>query len=149
MSNNKLYKENFKKANLDINEFLTQCRVLGYYNISDINTAIIESNGKISVLPNENARPVTLRDMNINSSQSLVQYNVIVDGYIAESNLSALGFDKEWLDKQLKACKLKLSGILYVIGTPIGMVRDLMAVPEKANFAISVTLDGIMISVSP
>ena len=41
MSNNKLYKENFKKANLDINEFLTQCRVLGYYNISDINTAII------------------------------------------------------------------------------------------------------------
>ncbi|CDF02811.1 putative uncharacterized protein [Ruminococcus sp. CAG:624] len=111
MSNNKLYKENFKKANLDINEFLTQCRVLGYYNISDINTAIIESNGKISVLPNENARPVTLRDMNINSSQSLVQYIVIVDGYIAESNLSALGFDKEWLDKQLKACKLKLNEV--------------------------------------
>ena len=49
--------------------------------------------------------------MNINSSQSLVQYNVIVDGYIAESNLSALGFDKEWLDKQLKACKLKLNEV--------------------------------------
>ena len=51
LDNGILYKENFKTAKLDINEFLVQCRTSGFFNINDIQTAILESNGKISFLP--------------------------------------------------------------------------------------------------
>lgn len=49
--NGKLYRECMKKAKLDLNEFLTECRNNGYFNLSEIQTAILETNGKISILP--------------------------------------------------------------------------------------------------
>ena len=48
--NGTLFKENFKKAKIDLNEFLSQCRTNGYFNLSDIKTALLEENGKISFL---------------------------------------------------------------------------------------------------
>lgn len=47
----KLYRDCLKKAKLDLNEFLTECRNNGYFNLSEIQTAIMETNGKISILP--------------------------------------------------------------------------------------------------
>lgn len=49
--NGTLFKENFKKSKIDLNEFLVQCRTSGYFNLSDIKTALLEENGKISFLP--------------------------------------------------------------------------------------------------
>lgn len=49
--NGKLYRKNFIKSKLDLNEFLMQCRINGYFNLADIQTAILESNGRISFLP--------------------------------------------------------------------------------------------------
>jgi uncharacterized membrane protein YcaP (DUF421 family) len=46
LDNGKLYYKNFKKAKLDLDEFLMLCRVNGYFNLSDIQTALLESNGK-------------------------------------------------------------------------------------------------------
>ena len=46
MDNGKLYKKNFKKSKLDLNEFLVQCRTKGFFSLSDIQTAILEPNGK-------------------------------------------------------------------------------------------------------
>ena len=45
--NGKLFEKNLKKAKLDINEFLTECRTNGYFYLSDIQSAIFETNGKI------------------------------------------------------------------------------------------------------
>ena len=47
MQNGKLYRENFKKCRLDLNEFLMQCRLDGYYDLSAIDTAVMEASGKI------------------------------------------------------------------------------------------------------
>ena len=46
--NGTLYRQNFAKSKLDINEFLMECRLAGYFDLSQIQTAIIEENGKIS-----------------------------------------------------------------------------------------------------
>lgn len=48
LEHGKLYQKNLKKAKLDINEFLIQCRNNGYFDISKIHTAILEPNGKVS-----------------------------------------------------------------------------------------------------
>ena len=63
--NGTLFKENFKKAKIDLNEFLVQCRTNGFFNLSDIKTALLEENGKISFLPYSDRRPANPSDFNI------------------------------------------------------------------------------------
>ncbi|MDE6710167.1 MAG: DUF421 domain-containing protein, partial [Oscillospiraceae bacterium] len=101
LDNGKLYKKNFRKARIDINEFLTHCRNQGYFDLADIQTAVFEYNGAVSVLPAENARPLTPEDMNISPRQQKLIVNVILDGHISEANLKMTGNNKVWLEKQL------------------------------------------------
>lgn len=103
LDNGKLYRENFKRAKLDIGEFLTQCRKSGYFNIANIQTAILESNGKISFLPLSTQRPVTPSDLNIIIPNEKPLVNVIVDGKILPDNLKFTGNNEKWIEKQLHA----------------------------------------------
>ena len=98
----KFYRKNFKKAKLDINEFLMQCRINGYFNISDIETALLEPNGKISFLPVNLKRPATPLDFNLNPQKERIVANVIVDGVLLNENLKFTGHDENWLEKQMK-----------------------------------------------
>ena len=58
----KLYRDNMNKAKLDLSEFMVMCHVQGYFSLSDIDTAIFEYNGKLTILP-VSARPATPQDM--------------------------------------------------------------------------------------
>ena len=101
--NGKLFEKNLKKAKLDINEFLTECRTNGYFYLSDIQSAIFETNGKISFIPVSTKRPVTPQDLNINVAKEAPVANVIMDGHIMQENLRHTGNDEIWLKKQLHA----------------------------------------------
>lgn len=101
LDNGKLYRKNFKTAKLDLNEFLVQCRVNGYFNLSDIKTAILESNGKISFLPKSTNRPTIPIDFNITPEPASIDINLIIDGRILHENLKNSGHDEMWLQKQL------------------------------------------------
>ena len=61
----KLYRENMKKAKLDLSEFMLMCRQAGYFNLNDIQTAVYEYDGKLSVLPVSTSRPVNPTDLNL------------------------------------------------------------------------------------
>ena len=100
--NGTLFKDNFKKAKIDLNDFLSQCRTNGYFNLSDIKTALLEENGKISFLPYSDKRPANASDFNIKPNDDGVSTNLILDGTIMEENLNELNFDKQWLDKALR-----------------------------------------------
>lgn len=102
LENGKLIDRNFKKAKIDINEFLMQCRLQGYFDISKIETAIIESNGRISVLPYAEEKPPTADDLKVIPQKESLFSNIILDGEILHENLSRLGFNEEWLKKQFK-----------------------------------------------
>ena len=84
-----------------------QCRTNGYFNICQIQTAILESNGKISFLPKVGAKPVTPEDLNLKLKQEKVVLNVILDGIILEENLKILDKDKKWLIKQVSKQGIK------------------------------------------
>ena len=101
--NGKLYAQSLKKARLDVNEFLTLCRNGGYFNIANLQTAILEPNGKISFLPLAAQRPVTPFDLNISPPEEKLVVNVIIDGKILADNLKFTGNDEKWLEKQLHA----------------------------------------------
>lgn len=97
----KLYRDNFKKARIDISDFLTHCRNLGYFDLSQVQTAVFEYNGSISVLPIDKHRPLEPSDVNLTPVQQEFLVNVILDGNINEENLKRTGNNRVWLDKQL------------------------------------------------
>ncbi len=101
MSNGKIYRGNMKKAKLDLSEFMVMCRKEGYFNLSDIDTAVFEYNGKLTILPKSTKRPLTPYDMNIIPPQDFIKTEIIMDGRIMGENLSRLGLDEKWLLKEL------------------------------------------------
>lgn len=97
-----LYEKNLKKAKLDISEFLVQCRINGYFDLSNLETAILEGNGKISFLPKAANRPMTPNDLQLAPKQDYMVANIIIDGKVMIKNLQHTGNDMKWLNNQLK-----------------------------------------------
>ncbi|MBR5272190.1 MAG: DUF421 domain-containing protein [Clostridia bacterium] len=102
LNSDKLYRSNLKKAKLDLSEFLLLCREQGYFDLGEIQTAIFEHNGKLSILPKAANRPATPEDMNISVKPAHIGVEVIMDGRIMSENLSRIGRNKTWLEKQIK-----------------------------------------------
>ena len=102
MDGGRLFRENMKKAKLDLSEFMVMCREQGYFNLADIQTAIFEYNGKLTILPVTARRPVTPADMNLSPPQEALFAEVIMDGRILDENLHRMGFDAKGLKKRLR-----------------------------------------------
>ena len=103
MDGGKLYRQNMKKAKLDLSEFMVLCRQQGYFNLNDIQTAVFEFNGKLSILPVSRKRPANPDDLNLSPEEEFIQTEVIMDGRILGDNLKRIGLDGKWLQKQLAA----------------------------------------------
>lgn len=101
LHHNTLYEENLKKAKIDLNEFLEQCRVSGYFDISQLQTVILEGNGKLSFLPKATERPATPADLNLSPEAEDMTATLVLDGHIMEKNLHHSGKDKKWLTAHL------------------------------------------------
>lgn len=102
MDHGKLYPENLKKAKLDLSEFMVMCRQQGYFDLTNIQTAVFEYNGTLTILPVSSQRPATPNDMDLEPEQELLFTELIMDGRILEDNLKRMGLDRTWLNKQLK-----------------------------------------------
>lgn len=103
LNGGELYRENLKKAKINVTEFLAQCRINGYFDISKLEAAILEGDGKISFLPKVSDRPLTPSDMQLHPQQNHLVANVILDGEIRYENLKHTGNDEKWLLGQIKA----------------------------------------------
>ena len=91
MHEGKIYRENLRKARLDLSEFLLLCRERGFFDLDDIQTAVFEHNGKLSVLPRSARRPATPEDLKIATRASHIGVELIMDGRIMGENLSRMG----------------------------------------------------------
>ncbi len=99
----KLYRKNLKQAKLDLSEFMLLCREMGYFDLDEIQTAIFEHNGKLSILPKAQNRPLTPKDISLSASPAHIGTEVIMDGRIMGENLSRMGRDEGWLTKRLRS----------------------------------------------
>lgn len=95
-----LYKR-LRSLRICIDDVLEQLRLAGYSSISEIDSAIIETNGQLSVVPKESARPVICSDLNLSPPQTHVPHTVISDGKLRKRNLEGAGVSEEWLKKKL------------------------------------------------
>lgn len=111
----KIIEENLKKVHFDINDLLTQCRIAGYFDVSKIEFAIMETTGNVSFMLKSEENPVTNKDMNKQIEQEELMANVIIDGKIMEENLKSIGKDKFWLVNKVNEQDMDIKDILLGI----------------------------------
>ena len=102
MDGGRLCRENMKKAKLDLSEFMVMCRQQGYFDLSAIQTAVFEYNGRLTILPVSTRRPVTPEDMQLQPKQEHIFVEIIMDGRVLDENLRRMGLTPAWLEKQLR-----------------------------------------------
>ncbi len=105
--NGQIYNENLRKAKMNVDEFLVECRVNGYFDLSQIDSAVLEPNGKISILPVAKDRPATPKDLGIEPTQEEIFANIIIDGKVMPENLKHIGRDMNWLNQKLDGQNIK------------------------------------------
>ena len=102
LQNGKFIYKNMYKTSFDMNDFLEECRVNGYFDLNELEYAILEANGQISFLPKSEYKPLTPNDMRVNVKKQGLCANAIIDGNIMLNNIKNFGKTKEWFDKELK-----------------------------------------------
>lgn len=101
MENSTINRDALKKAKIDINDLLTIARTNGYFDLSEIDYAVMETTGKISFMPTPAKRQLNPQDFNFTPEREGLCVNVILDGHIMEDNLKYAGITKKELDKML------------------------------------------------
>ena len=98
----KIIESGLKKSKIDVNDLLMVARENGYFNLDEIDYALMEVNGNISFLPKEKEKPVTKKDMKIKCNNEGLTVNAIIESKYMANNMKAINKDKEWLDHELK-----------------------------------------------
>ena len=111
----KIIKKNMKKARIELDDLLSSARGNGYFNLSDIDYAIMETTGKISFQPVGQKRNLNPKDFNFAPQNEGLYINIIMDGNIIEDNLSVAGITKKELGNMLKARGERVEDI--ILGT--------------------------------
>lgn len=106
IQNGKLIEQNIKKTRLHINEVLEECRNKGAFSISDVEFAILETSGQISIQLKAQKQPLTPEDMNISASVKGIAANLIIDGVVLTKHLGLVNKDERWLNSELKKEKV-------------------------------------------
>lgn len=98
----KILEDNVEKSKIDLSDLLQEARNNGYFDISEIEFAIMEANGKISFQPKSKYAPLTASDMKVKVPYKGLCANLVLDGNIMSNNLKVIKKDDKWLLNRLK-----------------------------------------------
>lgn len=127
MENGTIYKAELDRAKIDLNEFLAQARVAGYFDLNEVQCAMLETSGQISFLPKSFNRPVTPQDLAIQTDPASKWYDLVLDGKLIEENLHTSGKDRTWLNTHLSRAGIgQLSETFYA-------ACDIFCLPRRIN----------------
>lgn len=91
-----------KKERFTINELQERLRGNNISNIGDVEYAILETSGQVTIIPKPDKRNTIPEDFNICPEYEGIPYDLVIDGKIMEENLRKLGKTKKWLYDELK-----------------------------------------------
>ncbi len=109
-----LIQKALRKNRIELDELLSELRQKGCSDISDVNYAILEENGKLSVFPYASKSPATPTDLSVSVSDNGIAHVCIIDGQVIRHNLSLVGWDDSRLNKELQKRKLTLSQVFLL-----------------------------------
>jgi len=97
----KILEENLKKIRIPIEELMSELRTQGVFSVADVENALFEPGGKISIQKKSDKQPLTPSDMKLTAQYDGLPTTLIMDGMIQEEELHSLGLSKAWLHHQL------------------------------------------------
>ncbi|AGB41109.1 putative membrane protein [Halobacteroides halobius DSM 5150] len=97
-----IIEDNLEKSHVSLRQLLSILRTSGYSKITEIEFAILEPTGSISIIPRPAARPATLSDLDIDGEYEGLPLALIIDGTIQQKNLKLVKQDERWLKNKLK-----------------------------------------------
>jgi uncharacterized membrane protein YcaP (DUF421 family) len=116
VQNGTIVEKNLKNIRMTVNELMMKLREKNAFNLADVEFAIMETDGELSVLPKSEKQPLTPSQMNIKTQSAGLTKDIIMDGNIMEENLRGAGFDRKWLDSQLKSQNIFDSSEVFYAG---------------------------------
>ena len=103
-----------KKENFTINELQERLRGNNIFDLADVEYAILETNGQISVITKPEKKVVSLEDLNIVSKYNGIPYDLVIDGKVQIDNLKVLSKTRKWLEEELAKYNIKPEEALIV-----------------------------------
>lgn len=112
ISNGRVKEKELEKLRFNLNDLLEQMRISGNFDVADIEMAILETNGQLSIVPKTEARGVTIRDLKIKDAiKDSVPCMLISDGTLVEAELKRSGKGKKWLMTELDKRNLRVKDV--------------------------------------
>lgn len=108
----KIDEKALKKERVTVNELQERLRGNNVVNIGDVEYAILETNGQVTVIQKPDKRTTIPADFNIMPDYEGIAYDLIIDGKIMEENLVKIGRDHIWLEKEIEKLKMKPNEVL-------------------------------------
>ena len=102
VKNGVIDEKELEKLRYNLNDLLEELRVNNYPNIKDVEFAILESSGQLSIIPKSQKRAVTPEDLKIDTKYEGLPITLILDGRVNHDNLNTLGLDEKSLKDELK-----------------------------------------------
>ena len=127
----KIDEKALKKERFTINELQERLRGSNVVNLGDVEYAILETNGQVTVIQKPNKRTAIPEDFNIEPDYEGIPYDLVVDGKVMLNNLKQIGRDLNWLNKQVEKFKIKPEEALIV--TYDGKGQIFCQAKEKEN----------------
>ncbi|MBO8141802.1 MAG: DUF421 domain-containing protein [Firmicutes bacterium] len=103
VANGRLVEDAMRELRYSINDLLEQLRLAGYPAVNDVEFAVLETNGQLSVIPKSQRRPVMPADLGVPTSYEGLPTPLIVDGKVDRENLRLIRLDMDWLHRQIRA----------------------------------------------
>lgn len=101
--NGEILEEEMRRLRLNVNDLLEQLRYKGFFDLAEVEFALMETNGQLSVLPRADKRPVQPADLALRVGHEIPAIMLIVDGVVQSEHLQNTGYDEAWLKKKLAA----------------------------------------------
>ncbi|MGI5912161.1 MAG: YetF domain-containing protein [Syntrophomonadaceae bacterium] len=103
----RIVEEELRRLRYNLNDLLEQLRQKNVADVSDVEYAILETSGQLSVILKSEKRPMQPKDLNISPEYEGLPTTLIIDGKVIEENLSKAGRDINWLQKELSKSGVK------------------------------------------
>lgn len=108
--------EIMKELNMNIDDLLEALRGNGYFNPAEVEYAIVETNGSMTVLPKSEAKPLTPADVKVELPRSSMPVTAIMEGNFMGANIAALdGIDKERILRLLASVDIEQKDVLLLL----------------------------------
>jgi uncharacterized membrane protein YcaP (DUF421 family) len=140
VQNGHILENNLEQLNYNVDDLRMQLRQKQAFNLADVEFAVVEPNGALSVLLKSQLQPVTPADLNLPTPYRGLAVELIMDGHVQEANLRQLNLSREWLEQEIAARGHRVQDVYYAEidttgGLYVDLRSDLKGVPRKTDIS--------------